>query len=46
MMRDIATYETNAWGPQGPTRFAESGLKMLQTIMEAQQKLQNVMIHG
>jgi Sec-independent protein translocase protein TatA len=46
MMRDIATYETNAWGPEGAMRLPESGRKMLQTIREAQQKLQNVMIDG
>ena len=46
MMRDIATYETNAWGAEGPMSFPESVRKMLQTIKDAKQKLQNVMIDG
>jgi hypothetical protein len=29
MMRDIATYETNAWGPEGAMSFPNNGRKML-----------------
>ena len=29
MMRDIATYETNVWGAEGPMSFPESVRKML-----------------
>ena len=45
-MRDIATYENNAWGPSGPLTFPETVRKMLKTIRDAKEKLQNVMIDG
>lgn len=46
IMRDIATYEDNAWGSEGHINIQEKGAKMLQIVREAQKKLLDAMVDG